>query len=553
MRAQWILLLCSGLSIDFVSASLRHTRRGTVAEHNAQKWPEMSMNSAEPNAGLAADRPESLQNVQDYKIAMPTPMPAGFNGVFCRGGACQYRVAAPVPTLPPPVTPPPLPIGGHRLSGSELCRGLGCISGVGVPGDAALSAFNLNCVHLFNDVGGGLSGQDSERSIAQVHESFTNVCKKRVGILEAAACPMYANTVVGAVSPKVNSATVGGTVEVCTDTYLWLLAFKQSEIDLKLTAAALPPKGSSLLAGDLNRFGTGGVGAKSPRGEQWRQYASAHGVKQSPPGVVQQLSSDGSIAAALVQTPTEQKDPPGTDKPEDTPCGLPKYVQNPAGDVKHVVPQSATKYQIAAGSSDGAVAPVEVSGDLFTYCSKQFGEIMMGFTQTAPETVKMTKGWCAWQASVSSWIGKQQEFGHPDWTHRTCSGMENLVSFSLQDHLGDTKTGLSAQQVCKNIFLAISAVHRTDGIVKEAWSTSLRAAPSSGIPAADDGDMKKLLDNAQAYASQVFGKLRAQKAAYGKLNQQKIETSAFDIGSAKVQAPPLDAPDLPNSANMDLS
>lgn len=569
MRAQWVLLLCLEYATHFASASSFNLRfrhgRGTVAERResekSKQLPEMSMKNAPPNPGLAVDTPESFQNVQNYQIALPTPAPAAFNGVFCRGGACQYRVAPPPPTLPPPMTPPPLPIGGNMLSGREFCRGLSCIGGMGWPGDPALAAFNLNCIHLFNDVGGGLSGTDTDRTVAQVHDSFSNVCKKRVGILEVGACPTYANTFLAAVSSKVNNPTVGGAVEVCTDTYLWNLMFKQAEIDLKVTAAALP-KGNSLLAADLNRFGSGGVGPSSARGLRWREYAWNHGIKPLPPAEPRQLASDGSIAGLFLQTNEEAKKPqpppepkpllPGADNDEDTPRGLPKYTQNPPCDTKakHAVPQTATKYQIAPGSPDGTVPPVEVAGDLFTYCSNQFSEIMMGFAQTAPETIKLTKGWCAWQSSVSSWVGKKEEFGHPDWTHRTCEGMQNLLAFALRDQLGDHKSGLSSQQVCKKIFLAIGAVHRTDGIIKEAWGTSLRGAPSSGIPAADDSEMKKLLQEAQAYANKIFSKLRGQKSAYEDLNNKKMDMASFDAGAMKLPEPAA-APDLPNAADVD--
>lgn len=565
MRIIFIAFLCLECS-HFACASFFGRGRGTVAERRAalQKkaseepeaslFPEMGLANAPPNAGLSAESPESIENVAGYQIAMPTPVPAGLNGVYCRGGACQYRVAPPAPTLPPLVTPPPLPIGGNLLSSMEFCRGLSCYGGMGFPGSAALASFNLNCAHLFNDVGGGLLGSDEDRSIAQVHDSFANnVCKKRVGILEVGACPTYAQTFVGAESPKVDKATVGSMMEVCTDTYWWIVGFKQAEIDLKVTAAALP-KSPSLIAGAWGRFGSGGVGPSSARGLKWRKYAWDHGIKQKPPATAQQLADDGSLATAFLQTGAGTPPPllPGEDRPEDTPRGLPKYKQNAPCDAKdkHTVPQGATKYQILPGSPDGAVPPVEVSGDLFTYCSNQFSEIMMGFAQTATETVKMTKGWCAWQSSVTSWVGKSQEFGHPDWTHRTCSGMQNLIAFSLRDELADTKTGLSAQQVCKKIFASINSVHRTEAIVKDAWITSLRGAPASGIPAADDADMKKMMQEAQAYANKIFSKLRGQKAAFEKLNTKKMDMAAFNTDNIQV-APPPAAPDLPSSEDVD--
>lgn len=558
MRAQWLLLLCLEHATCIASAYLFRGGRGTVAERRAAirrvSLPDISITSAKPNPGLVANAPESLENVQDYQIAQPTPLPAAFNGVYCRGGSCQYRVAPLPPTAPPPMVPPPLPIGGNMLSGREFCRGLGCITGMGLPGDPALAAWNVKCVHLFNDIGGGLLGSDVDRTVAQVHDSFSKVCKKRVGILEVGACPTYANTFLGAEAAKVGQTTVGGTVEVCTDAHFWLLGFKQAEIDLKLVAAALP-KGKSLLAGDLNRFGSGGVGPSSSRGVKWRQYAWTHGnYGNTPPAIPQQLNDDGSIAGALLQTSPDSAPKPlphGADTPEDTPRGLPKYNQNPPYNEKaqHVVPQSGTKYQIAPGSADGTIPPVEVAGDLFDYCSNQFSEIMMGFAQTAPEVIKMTKGWCAWQSSVSSWNGKKEEFGHPDWSHRTCAGMEQLVAFSLKDQLSDTKTGLSAQQTCKNIFLTIGAVHNSEGVVDEAWETSSRDAPASGIPSADNTEMKKMLQDAQVYANKIYGKLRSQKAAFEDLNNKKMEASAFD-GSVTLAARPT-APDLPHSGDVD--
>jgi len=507
MHAWWLSLFCLEHVINLAGASLLHQRlarnaekhtafrKAKVARGGAEAIPDISVVNAPPRTGISAHTPESPENLKGYNMAQPTPQPAALSGEYCKGGACQYRVAPLTETLPPLVTPTPLLVGGNTLSGHEFCRGMGCVSAMGVPHDSALASFNVNCSHLFNDVGGGLLGSDADRSVPQVHSSFQHVCERRVGPLEAGACPTYANTLVGAVSSKVDKPTVGSTTEVCTDLYVWLISFKQAEIDLKLTSAALP-KGSSLLAGDLNRFGTGGVGPDSPRGRKWQQY------------VMQQ--------------------------------GLPKYVQNPPSDIhgKNVVKQSSTQYQIAPGSLDGTVPPVEVSGNLFSYCTNQFSEIMLGFAQTAPATVKLTKSWCAWQASVSSWVDKVQEYGHPDWSHRSCSGMEILVAFALQDRLADHKGGLSSQQVCKEIFLSIDSVHRTEGIVKEAWQSSLRGPPRSGIPSEDDSEMKSLLKETQDHARKIFQKLRGQKAAYESLNAKKMEATAFDLNGAQADVDP---------------
>jgi len=562
-------------------AALRRTENGMAAEirqdreeeNRQEQMPVMGMATVTGSSlptPLDAHSPESIANVGDYAIEMPTPAPAAFNGEYCKGGACQYRVAPP-PPLPPtpiPMLPPPLPVGGNPLSGKEFCRGLTCIGGMGVPGSGAAALFVGNCVRLYQDIAGGMIGDDSSRTVVEAYQSFEKVCRLRVGPLEVGACPGCAFTVMGAESPKVNSPTVGGAPEVCTDTYWWLQGFYQAEIDLKFTKESLP-KGSSFLSTDgatatdaLNLFGTGGVGPSTPRGLKWREWVFKHHKNAyASPLVPQQLAEDGGIATAFVQMdsqapkePTTPKPPiPGADADADTPRGLPKYSQNPPCAIKdkHNVPQSATKYQIAPGAPDGySYGPTEVDGDLFNYCANQFSEIMMGFAQTADVTIQMTKDWCAWQASVSSWVGKQDEFGHPDWDHRTCTNMQVFMSFVLRDDLADKKGGLGAQQICKKVFLTIGGVHRTESIVDDAWVLqSTRAAPVGGFgapPGADKG-MADLMKHAQEFAAKIFGNMRKQKAGFEALNNAKMDASAFDANTVAMPDPGPPAPDLPDS------
>jgi hypothetical protein len=398
MCALWVLLVCTAQTFHISQANVLRNRHGTVARARAAKKqaedaemqrlyqipslkvPDIGVaQSKNIPAPISAQAPESMANVMGYEVTNPTPLPAAFDGVYCKGGACQYRVAPPPPTIPPPIiiTPPPLPPGGNALSGREFCRGLACIPGMGMPGSPALAAWNFNCLHLFQDVLGGMIGDDTSRTVAQVYESFTGACKKRVGPLEVGACPGYSNTFLGAEAPKVDNPTVGNVVEVCTDTFWWIGAFKQAEVDLKLTKAALPKGfGSSLLEAAWSRLGSGGVGPSSARGLKWREYAWKHGFQQrwtAQPATAQQLSEDGGIAGAFFQSDA-QADPkkdkpllPGADSDEETPRGLPKYSQNPPCNTKdqHDVPQKKMKYQIAPGSPDGAVPPVEVDGDLF--------------------------------------------------------------------------------------------------------------------------------------------------------------------------------------------
>merc|ERR1740117_2325287 len=78
----------------------------------------MSMGNDKPPAFVVSENsPESVTNVLDFQIPMPTPLPAAWNGVYCKGGACQFRVLPPAPTLPPPTMAPPNPSGNSPLGG----------------------------------------------------------------------------------------------------------------------------------------------------------------------------------------------------------------------------------------------------------------------------------------------------------------------------------------------------------------------------------------------------------------------------------------------------
>lgn len=134
--------------------------------------------------------------------------------------------------------------------------------------------------------------------------------------------------------------------------------------------------------------------------------------------------------------------------------------------------------------------------------------------------------------------------------------MENFVAFALKDKLADRMGGLSAQEVCKNVFLTIGAVHRTESILANAWKLSLRPPPglsamSEGIPKADDPEMTSMIDSAQSNANEVFNKLRAQKQAAESLVKAKEE--AGDFNADDIQEQSEQAPDLPNSDDMDIS
>lgn len=541
------------------------------ADDLPQSSKEIPLGSLVPELGVKNDeelpRPPDSKPPEAFAIAMPTPMPSAFNGVYCRGGACQFRVPAPLPTTMPITPPIPLGPGLSLLAGREFCRGLGCLPGMGWPSDPNVAGNNLNCMHLFNDIGGGLSGKDDSRTVKDVYDSFIKACQWKVNPLEAPQCPSYADVWVAAVSPNLDNPSIGDVTQVCTSEHFFVVAWKQAEVDLKFTAAALP-KGDSLLGLASNRFGSGGVGPHSPRGRRWRDWAWQHHASGAR-GAGEGSGDAGSLAEGLQPlmpprsessfaqwngaiwgsngAPEEgaQEQPPkpllpGADSDKDTPRGVPRYHPNPPCEHSSVVSQSGTKYQLLPGSPDGVVPPVEVAGDLYTYCADQMSEIMMGFAQRPSMVVQMTKDWCGWQASVTSWTGLDEEYGHPDWDLRRCAGMTQFIAFSLRNELKtDSTAAMSAQQVCKNIFLASNTVHRVDKMIKDAWVVTLRSAPTSAgsLPSADDEEVKKLMEKTQEYANSLYGKLRDRKKAFQDLTAAKMDSAAFSTDSIQAQPP----------------
>merc|ERR1719247_2210581 len=108
-----------------------------------------------------------------------------------------------------------------------------------------------------------------------VRNSWISVCKTRVPPPEVGACVDYADFIVASMAPNVERPSVGNTIDVCTNMYLFGKTLKQAEIDMKLLESALPG-GSSLLSITLNRFGTGGPGPNTRRGKRWREFAWKH-------------------------------------------------------------------------------------------------------------------------------------------------------------------------------------------------------------------------------------------------------------------------------------
>lgn len=417
---------------------------------------------------------------------------------------------------------------------------------MGWPGDTKVAGNNLNCMHLFNDVGGGLDGTDSSRTIKNVYDSFVKTCKWKVSPVEAPACPAYAEVMVAAVAPNLDKPSIGDASTVCTLEYFFVAAYKQAEVDLKFTLAALPKTSSLLDAPGRNRFGSGGVGPNSDRGRMWAQVAwSRHGPTSGDNTAVESVEGIQPLAqpqsgSSFVQWTeavwgNRSGKPllPGADSDEESPRGLPRYYPNPPAqsESQNIVAQSQTMYQLLPGSPDGVLPPVEAPGDLMNYCIDQMSEIMLGFSQTAKTIVEQTRGWCHWQASVTSWVGAKEEYGHPDWDFRRCNGMEQFMAFNLRNELKTGSTaGIAPQQVCVKILLSTNLVHRVDNMIKEAWAVSLRSAPTSAgsLPSAQDAEMKKLMQASQDAADALYSKLRQRKKAFDDMTAAKMDSAAFD-------------------------
>jgi hypothetical protein len=474
---------------------------------------------------LHEQTPENVMNVLNYEIAMPTPEAAIFDGMYCRGGACQYRTGAP----PPLVEPTPLVPAVYPRSSSEFCRGLTCLPGMGAPADTAAGGFMINCLRLYIDIGGGMVGQDGARTIADAKASFFKWCTLKFPPPLIGACNGLGEVVVMSLRGSVQSGDVGDASSVCYATYLFIGAARQAEIDLRLLRETLPKMPSLVqeyvsahkgwLPSSLAQGG-GDLGPMSPRGKAWRAFVLERRRHLVPP---QQIP-------ALLQTTLD-------------PAFKPDYDQSPPCLLGAATPH-ATKIML-----NYAIPPAEVDQDLYEFCAGTFAEIMMGFGQTGEMVITMIGDWCSWQSSVSDWVGRHDELGHPDWDFRRCQGMQDLVSYALRN---DFASALGPKDVCTKVYLAMGDIEWMAGAVDDAWAgPALRNAPAVALSTASNTDaMKKLMKDAAAYADKVFSKLRKQKDMYEDLNGAKMDTSAFSLAHThhKPRPPPL--PPLPTFSEL---
>jgi len=478
---------------------------------------------------ITAESPDNILNVGNYAVAQPTPEAAFLDGMYCRGGACQYRTGAPPPLISPT---PPVPII-YPASNRDFCRGFSCSPGMGVPENPAMNKFKFDCAHLYNDLG-GMSGKDGQRNLEDVKASFFNWCKLKFPPHLVENCNGLGDVVIMAMHARTGSPNVGGAAEICGDTFLSIGMWNQAKVDLKLMPGAFPTPPAFLtqetklakvfLPADLEGQDPSEVGPETRRGKAWAALQRKMG--RIPKGAVSLYDFQGSPAKPNFLEEKAHLDP----------AYKPDYDQSPP--CIHGIHKGAHSYTI-----DQNIPPTEVEGKLYEFCVNEFGEIMSGFAQTGEMVTTMTKDWCNWQSSATSWVGDADITGHPEWDFRRCNGMKALVAFALHN---DLDKGLGAADVCNRVFLTLGAIEWHEGMVKTAWEPGpLRVIKTPGLSTAPDPNAKKLLEEAQEYANKMFSKLRGQKEQFNDLNNAKMDDAAFALHSKAKLRKPKPAPPPP--------
>lgn len=236
-------------------------------------------------------------------------------------------------------------------------------------------------------------------------------------------------------------------------------------------------------------------------------------------------------ATTLLQEPGEA-DPYTSQYEMDPPC-------------VHGVTKGQKKYVLLPGAP-----PVEVDGPRFEFCANEFAEIMAGFAQTGTMVRTMTKDWCNWQSSVTSWVGLVDPLGHPEWDFRRCNNMKALVSFAVRNHLD---SGMTSGDVCTQLFLSMGAIDWHADQVANAWAgATARTIESPGLNSAPDPALKKIMEQAQEYAKSLYGKMQGQKDMFENLNNVKMDQAAFSLAKATPPTapppPPLPTDEFPELA-----
>lgn len=430
--------------------------------------------------------------------ATPAPAPAPFHGTFCRGIACRLRRWPQAHVVAGPQAPVVAVAAGW-----DLCRGLGCPPGAGSPGEPTADPFFINCTHLLTDVAPLSAWGDAVGGLTTMYANFNHFCKRRVSGAEVTACPDTTDVLIAALAPAVRDfqkaknagkeTPLGTSEDMCERLSRFVHTTKQTEVDLRLISAALP---STVLASP-GRPADVTAGPQSPRGLHWRDWAQQRGLTAAGP---EQPAAEANATGAA-----------------DVPRRRPSWVGTP----------------------------------LFSYCTNQMREIMLGKNQTAVDAIVLTQDWCSWQATASTSVEgtDASEYGRPDWDAQTCKGMSQLMTFALRDQL-DSSASITDEQACNEVFLAVDAIHRIDEMVKAAWSVSARSRVST-LPS-NDVEVLRLFKASTVRSAELFKHLRAQQEAARALRRARASIAARDKQVSTSLASPTPPP-LPNSDDFDPS
>lgn len=465
------------------------------------------------------------------------------NGVFCRGNGCPYGEVGSV--------------GGQKVLGhasseqdveqqakaalamgmdvllarKEFCRGMSCVDGMGKPLDRTKAAFIAQCAHFFN--AGGLEGQDDYRSVKNVYDSFGSICGPRVGHAEMPFCRAYGDVIAASLASQMDATTVGSAEKICDGVFDFMTEVKQAQIDLQLFEGSVESVGEE--------------GPDSTRGRRWAKFV--------------ELSS-------------------------------PKPLNETHGPLNlQALRKDVDKYEITMSSWDGGLPATKVLPKLFDHCEVELREIMLDKSQTAGRVSKLAVDWCNFQqlqGGRPDWterscigIGKlfalalrnipdpppldrpplvlggalpKPAFGQmsptmpptytmmptiPDsqWGQPPVSGpaAPTMSKEQMQRMLDPFQRFLMRpDQVCQQLFVAIGASTRVEGLLRNSYKTSFRMpTPGMTLPAKDDAVLRAMQQAADFRKIATKGessKLRQTKAAAA-LTQENLPTEGLPHAS----------------------
>jgi len=525
---------------------------------------------------LAATALATTVSTQEDSKAVPP-----LNGVYCRGSACRYKNSAlgtigeaafkagqgqPSVNAAEEAAKAAMALGDDAfLSQKEFCRGSTCVNGMGHPVDRTQATFVAQCGHLFKE--SGLQGTAAYRTIKHVHESFGNVCGPRVGYAEWPFCRAYGDVITAALSPELEESSVGGLPQICGNLFTFLMQMKQAQVDLELfEGSASPP--------DLHS-----AGPDTQRGRKWAKYVEMNTAK--PLDETHAKEDIASLAAEKAGEADSQMSEVDKDK----------------------------KYEITMGSWDGSLKPLKAPKLQFDYCEAELTEVMRSQEMTASAVVQSVVDWCNYQmmgGARPDWsdrsclaIGKlmglalrnipdppppsqpptvvfgalpKPAFGQasptmpptytmmptiadpPAFGSTPKSGpvQPTMSTAQLQRMLHPVKRFmLNPGQVCQQMFVAISAASRVEGIMRDSYRTSFRNPPPGlQMPSITDPLLMSLQGASDFRRAAAMTKQAKELAnAQALKDAAKSVSDSSDVGSEEAAAAPAGtpAPAMPNS------